>query len=71
MNHLDIMKKTPPARLSNVPSLVFENTSQYKPKIHIGDSDSDPELIILNNQISRNLKISFNKKADQHKTADE
>ena len=59
---LDITTKTNYAEPLKVPPLLFQNASQYKPIKHYGHCDSDPELIILNNQISSGLKMPFEKK---------
>ena len=65
MKLLDITTKIPPAKPVNPLPLVFFNTSQYKPIKHHGDFDSDPEVMILNNQISRVLKMPFSKKTSE------
>ena len=55
MDFLNIETKKPPAKPTKAPPLVFTNTSY-------GDCDSDPELIILINQISGVSKMPFKKK---------
>ena len=47
MDFQSIDTKTPPAKALNAPPVVFDNTSQYKPKSHNNVPDSEPELIIL------------------------
>ena len=70
MDLLNIRTKTPVAKLVKPLPLVFHNASHYKPIMNSGDCESDPELIILNNQISRS-KMPFNKNTNGQETSEE
>lgn len=65
-----INEKTSHVKLLNATPLGFKNTSQYKLKPHNDDYNSNPELMILDSQILRHLKIPFNKNCEREKTAE-